>query len=89
MKLSIATAIASILLASCALFTKENARTVLDISQVLCVVAHAETDDQSVQQICGIADALVPDLRRLLAEQRTAVARAQRAGACGPDAGAR
>lgn len=64
----------------CALFTKENARTVLDVAQVTCILANATNDDATVAAVCGVADALLPDLRTILGRQREAVARAQRLG---------
>jgi hypothetical protein len=77
---------------ACGVFTSQNAKSALSILEVACVIAHAETDDATVAQVCGIADALIPSLKLILAEQRKAVAAARRAGACwpadaGPDAG--
>lgn len=69
-------------LASCSVFMKANARTVLDVAAIACAIAHAESTDDTVAQVCGIADALLPDLRTILAEQRKQLAKAKRAGAC-------
>lgn len=77
----------SFTVASCSLFTSKNAKTVLDITQLTCAIAHAESSDATVAQICGVADALIPDLEKLLAEHRKKVAAARRLGAC-TDAGA-
>jgi len=78
---------AAILLSGCALFTAKNAKTVLSVIDVACIIAHAETDDATVAQICAIDNALANDLRAILAEQRKAVAKAKRSvAACGPAA---
>lgn len=66
---------------SCAAF-KQDAKVALDIAQIACAIAHAETDDQTVAQVCGISDLLIPDLKAILSEQRKAVAAARKAGAC-------
>lgn len=64
----------------CSVFTKENARTVLDVAQVTCIIANASSDDATVAAVCGVADALLPDLRTILGRQREAVARTRRLG---------
>lgn len=69
-------------LTACSLFTKANARTALDVASIACAIAHAESSDDTVAQVCGIADALLPDLRIILAEQRKQLAKAKRAGTC-------
>ena len=62
---------------ACSLFTKKNANTVLDFVQAACIIENATLGDAQVAQICGIANELIPDLRRLLEAQRAAVARAR------------
>lgn len=64
----------------CSVFTKENARTALDVAQVTCIIANASSDDGTVAAVCGVADALLPDLRTILGRQREAVARTRRLG---------
>lgn len=69
---------------------RQTARDALSVLQVACAIAHAESDDQTIGQICGISDALIPDVRAILAEQRKAIASARRAGGCrDSDAGTR
>lgn len=59
---------------------RQAARTVLDFAQTLCVVSHAASDDATVAQVCGITEALLPEMRKLVSAERTAAA--QRVGAC-------
>jgi hypothetical protein len=63
---------AVLLLAGCSAAARRDAQTALDVAQIACVIANAESDDGTVQEICRITDAVVPDLRKLLAEQRAA-----------------
>jgi len=63
-----------LLLGACASW-KPVVKDVLSIAQVTCAIANAGTDDATVQQICGIADALIPDLKEVLKEQRKQMAR--------------
>lgn len=69
---------------ACSLFTRQNARSVLDIAQVTCIIARQEAPESDIAKACGVADDLMPDLRRLLAESRAASARA---GASAADGG--
>lgn len=69
-------------LPSCTLGQRQVARDALSVLQVACAIAHAEADDQTVAQVCGVADALIPDLRTILSEQRKAIAKAKRVGGC-------
>ena len=71
-----------LLLPGCSLLTSQNAKTVLDIAQVACIIAHAESTDATVAQVCGVADTLIPDLQRILGEQRKALAKAKKDGVC-------
>ncbi len=59
-------------LAGCSAITRRDVQTALDVAQIACVIAHAESDDATVQEICQVADVLMPDVRRVLAEQRAA-----------------
>lgn len=76
-------AFASVFAPACSLFTSKNAKTVLDIAQLTCAIAHAESSDATVAQICGVADALIPDLEKFLSAHRAKVAAARKLGACG------
>lgn len=65
---------------------RQAARTVLDVVQVACVIAHQELPETDVAKVCGVADDLLPPMRRVLAESRAASAKAAAqatAGACG------
>lgn len=68
------------LAAACTPGQRQAARTVLDFAQTLCVVSHAASDDATVAQVCGITEALLPEMRKLVSAERTAAA--QRVGAC-------
>ncbi len=74
--------VAAVALPGCSLFTSQNAKTVLDVAQVACIIAHAESQDATVAQICGVADNLIPDLQKILGEQRKALAAAKKKAAC-------
>ncbi len=69
-------------LPGCALFTAQNAKTVLNVAQIACIIAHAESPDATVAQVCGVADVLIPDLEKILGEERKALAKAKKAAAC-------
>jgi hypothetical protein len=59
----------------CTLFTRQNARTLLDVVQTACIIEHAMLVDNDVAKVCGVVDALMPDLRVVLASQRKAARR--------------
>lgn len=65
----------------CALFTKGGARTVLDIAQSVCIVAHSELPDSDVANACGLAGPFLGPMRELLTSSREASAKAAKAGA--------
>jgi len=74
---------------ACSLLTSKNVQTALDIAKVLCIVANAESDDQTVKTICHVVDAENDAFRAVLSEQRMASRRyASRKASCG-DAGVR
>lgn len=62
----------ALLLGGCSLFTKQNARTALDVVQTACVIANAALSDAKVAQICGIADDVIGPMRDLLSASRAA-----------------
>jgi hypothetical protein len=85
-----------VLIGGCSLFTKENARTVLDLSKSLCILANFASDDAAVQAICGVVDREVGPMKDLLRAERQRVSSERAAAkqevirACKPeDAGAR
>lgn len=49
---------------------KSVAKTVLDLSSTLCIVANADKPDAEVRTICGIVDALDGPMRDLLKTSR-------------------
>ncbi len=78
-------------IASCtSVARKQAADALLPIKDALCIAAHAYLKEESIAEVCGIADELLPTVRRLAGEQRAASARV---GACyasdggAPDAG--
>lgn len=75
-------ALCLMLLPGCSLFTSQNAKTVLDVAQIACIIANAESTDATVAQVCSVADALLPDLQKILGEERKALAKAKKAAAC-------
>ncbi len=72
----------SLALPGCALFTSQNAKSVLDVVQVACIIANADSADAAIVQVCGIADVLIPDLKQILSAERTALAKAKKEAAC-------
>lgn len=74
-------------LAACSLFTPKNVQTALDIAKVLCIVANAESDDQTVKAVCNILDAEQDAFKSILTQQRAASRRyASTRAACSPGA---
>lgn len=59
-------------------------RTVLDLADALCIVGHADSDDATILQVCGLTRELIPVVRDLVSAQRAA---ASRSIACWPDGG--
>ncbi len=52
---------------------QHDVKTVLDVTQEACVLAHGSFSDvPEIQTACGIADALIPELERLLEAKRLA-----------------
>lgn len=84
----------AMLLAGCALFTKEQTpKTVLALKDIACIAANAFLDSAAVDQICGLLSAeqkaaareVQTATRQGVAKELASRARAQ---ACEPDAGA-
>lgn len=68
---------------ACSPFTSQNAKTVLDVAKVICIVANAESNDVTVKTICNIANAEDAALHSVLNEHRTQARRyAAIHGAC-------
>lgn len=81
-------------LEACTPGQREDARTVLDITKTLCIVAHQALPESDVAKVCGVAEPLFGPMRDILSGARAAsaqaVAGARLAGSCigAPDAGA-
>lgn len=60
----------------CALFTKGNAKSVLDLAQTLCIVAHQTLPDSDVAKVCGLSEPFFDPMRELLSSSRQASAKA-------------
>ncbi len=61
---------------ACSLLSSRTLRTVLDITQTACIIAHQELPESDVAKVCDVADDLLPPMRRVLAESRKASAEA-------------
>lgn len=61
------------------------ANVVLDVLQ--CVLANEAKPDAEVVALCAADNVSPDDVRKILAQQRAALAEARRAGVCAPDAG--
>jgi hypothetical protein len=77
---------------SCTPVQREGARTVLSITETLCIIAHQTMPDTDVAKACGIADGFFGPMRDILSSSREASARAAaqaRTSACSqkPDGG--
>jgi len=62
--------------AACTPAQRQGARTVLDVAQVLCVIANQALPEGDVARVCGITGPLIGPMRDVLAGARTASARA-------------
>ena len=72
MKKFIACVIASLAIAGCSLFTAQNAKTALEVSQIACVFATELTDAAAVATACQIDQELVPVIQQLISEREAA-----------------
>lgn len=78
--------VALLALASCTPAGRWHAaNVVLDVLQ--CVLANEPKPDAEVVAICAADNVSPDDVRKILAQQRAALAEARRAGVCAPDAG--
>ncbi len=70
------------LLTGCALFTRQNVKTALDAADMFCALNLQQvTSSTEVAAACGIAEALIPELDKLLeAKRKASAARAARGG---------
>ena len=51
---------------------KPLVQDVLTAGDIACILAHADADDATVREICGLTDALMIAMKRILAEERNA-----------------
>lgn len=64
---------------------KQVARNALDVAEMSCVLFHEDIQDEAaLARACDIAEALIPELRKLLAAKKSA---AQKKAALKADAG--
>ena len=56
--------------AGCTLFTPKNAETALEVGKALCIIANAQSDDQTVKTVCGILSVEDAAVRAILNEHR-------------------
>lgn len=78
-------ALAFVGLMACTPGQRGTAKSVLDLAQTLCIVAHQALPDTEVAKVCGIADPLFGPMKDVLSGSRTASAQAvagARVGAC-------
>lgn len=61
---------AAMLAIACTPAQRQTVRTVLDVAQVACIVAHQTFDDPTVARVCGIADDAIGPMRVILSESR-------------------
>lgn len=55
---------------------RQVAKTVLDVAEMSCVLFHDEVEDEKVlATLCGIAEELIPDIRKVVFARKSAVAR--------------
>lgn len=73
-----------------ACITRQQAKSALDVAQALCVIANATLDVPAIQSVCGVADDLVPSIKKAIddfqVEQAKASARASVSRDAGTDA---
>lgn len=70
-----------ILLVACSPAANQKAAsTALDLTQIACVIANAESDDATLKAVCNIASDLIPEVQPLIAS--TKVHHAKMAGRC-------
>lgn len=60
---------------------QKDAKTVLDIAQVGCIIENAIKPDPTVAEICKVVDDLKPAMKDVLGKHRLAAAHAQKLGA--------
>ncbi len=61
------------LTAACSLFTPKNVRTVLNVTEMACVIALEFNDiPEEVAHACHIADDMIPEVEKLLQARKAA-----------------
>lgn len=66
----------ALLASGCALFTPKNIRTLLDLAETTCIVAHQDLPDADVAKACGLAEPFFEPMRNVLASSRQVSAKA-------------
>lgn len=55
---------------------RQVAKTVLDVAEMSCVLFHDEVEDEkTLATICGIAEELIPDIRKIVFARKSATAK--------------
>lgn len=67
---------------SCALFTKENAKSVMSASEMICIFNSTILEEDKLADVCGVTKELLPILRNLIGQREGA----KRAGVHWPSA---
>lgn len=60
---------------ACSLFTAKNIKTVLDVAKIACLIANAESTDDTIRTVCQIVDTEADAARQVLSAQRDSVRR--------------
>jgi len=67
---------------------KEITKTAIDVGLAECLARSADIQDtKALREICKWADELAPVVENLLAARKEGLAKASKAGACGPSPG--
>lgn len=61
---------------ACGLLTKQNLRSVLDVAQIACIIAHQDLPDSTVANVCDLGDPMFEPMRQVLASSRLSSAKA-------------
>lgn len=66
---------------------RQAARTVIDVLQATCLVAHADLPDETAMKVCDVVDALAPEAKEMLKASREQTRLARESAGCSRDAG--
>lgn len=61
---------------------RQVAKTVLDVAEMSCLLFHDDIEDEkTLAKICGIAEELIPDVRKIVFARKSAYAKKAAAAA--------